>query len=84
MEASHGVQKIITLCEKIFREKVKGTRKDDMRINSKDLLIRKMTYDILRADGESLRTYFPSFAEHAMRTILCLRIIISLKLEKNL
>ena len=65
VEASHGVQKIITLCEKIFREKVKGTRKDEMRINSKDLLIRQMTNDILRADGESLRTYFPSFAEHA-------------------
>ena len=36
VEASYGVQKIITLCEKIFREKVKGTRKDDMRINSKE------------------------------------------------
>ena len=24
-----------------------------------------MTNDILRADGESIRTYFPSFAEHA-------------------
>ena len=43
VEASYGVQKIITLCEKIFREKVKGTRKDDMRINSKEFLIRKMT-----------------------------------------
>ena len=65
VEASYGVQKIITLCEKIFREKLKGTRKDDMRINSKEFLIRKMTNDILRARGESLRTYFPSFAEHA-------------------
>ena len=65
MEASYGVQKIITLCEKIFREKVKGTRKDDMRINSKEFLIRKMTNDILKARGESVRTYFPSFAEHA-------------------
>ena len=65
VKASYGVQKIITLCEKIYREKVKETRKDDMKINSKEFLIRKMTNDILRARGESLRTYFPSFAEHA-------------------
>ena len=45
--------------------KVKGTRKDDVRINSKDFLIRKMTHDIPRAHGESLRTCFQSFAEHA-------------------
>ena len=44
---------------------MKGTRKDDMRINSKDFLMRKMTNDLLRARDESLRTYFPSFAEHA-------------------
>ena len=65
VEASHGVQKIITLCEKIFWERVKGTRKEEMKISSKDFLIRKMTNDMLRARGESLRTYFPSFADHA-------------------
>ena len=65
VEASHGVQKIITLCEKIFRERVKGTRKEEMKISSKDFLIRKMTNDMLRARGERLRTYFPSFADHA-------------------
>ena len=69
MEASYGVQKIITVCEKIFREKVKGTRNDDMRINVKECLIRKMTNDILRARGDSLRTYFPSFAEHAYENV---------------
>ena len=36
-----------------------------MKISSKDFLIRKMTNDMLRARGESLRTYFPSFADHA-------------------
>jgi len=36
-----------------------------MKISSKYFLIRKMTNDMLRARGESLRTYFPSFADHA-------------------
>ena len=41
MEASQWSTKIIALCEKIFREKVKGTRKGDMRMNSKYFLYEK-------------------------------------------
>ena len=36
-----------------------------MKITSKGFLIRKLTNEVLRTRGESLRTYFPSFAEHA-------------------
>ena len=44
---------------------MKGTGKGEMKITSKGFLIRKMTNEVLRTRGESLRTYFPSFAEHA-------------------
>ena len=37
-EASHRIRKIITLCEKVFREKVKGTRKNDVKIHLKVLV----------------------------------------------
>ena len=43
---------------------MKGTRKDDMRINSKDVLIRKVTNDILRARGENLNKYFSQMILH--------------------
>ena len=65
VQASYGVQKIITFCEKLFRERVKGTGKGEMKITSKGFLIRKLTNEVLRTRGESLRTYFPSFAKHA-------------------
>ena len=64
VEASCGVQKIIC-CKELCRERVKGAGKRGMKITSKDFLIWKMTNEVLRTRGESLRTYFPSFAEHA-------------------
>eukprot|EP00795_Rhopilema_esculentum_P011471 gene11471-21685_t len=60
IKVSFGVHKLITLCEKSFRERVKGTRKGDMKINSQVGLIRRMTNGVLRSQGENLSKLFPS------------------------
>eukprot|EP00795_Rhopilema_esculentum_P001042 gene1042-15371_t len=65
IKVSFGVHKLITLCEKSFRERVKGTRKGDMKINSQVGLIRRMTNGVLRSQGENLSKLFPSFSKHA-------------------